>query len=1796
DEEIAMKTGPPREWELDVRSLISSKRWLQNYGLKKNRLQLNQILPAIGFKLSDDFDETLKRPVSSRYGGGLFRQMLHPDGRTFNISCSKDKLLQLEKRLLQAMYLFRRRLEWLTTESRRTFGVIEERAVTIVLDIRNMSPQQFDQYKTALERVLREQVSQLAKFNLIRATEQLEMYSPECAPVSHDTIQNAIQWLWSLDRLAPVSATAAAEGILRALADQHNEAVYLFTEGTSVDSGKEILMDKVARSKFKVPVHVVSFNCDCSNTVKFLKQFAKASRGKFHAYAVVMELDAYEAQPTSDSLTSRANIMLKRKTFGGVPAGAGVREDVILIFEEVEEARNNLAQVRMLIERAPEPKRAPSEDIEPGRPISLKDEQYMSSREWLQIYGLDARKLGLYDVLGGVAFKHLDGVIDIMEPPTNGSQTDAVVNQKLINARYCDRFPIVKWRDGRVVHVQVTPDVHRTYEERVQVALNKVQQRIDWLNQGSRALFGTLVEDMIYILIDTSASMQPSLGFVKQKLFVLMQEQLRHKKKFNLVTFNSKASGWKDRLVEVSERSLQSAWTWVQNLSCWGTTNTYGALQLAMADPQVQAIYLLTDGRPDQPPKSIIAQVQMQKHIPVHTISFNCNDSDANHFLNDSDANHFLYGLAEATGGRYHYFSEAGPPVDQPDSWESMDIRILKDEIKKGLENLDKLAGLRDECTRMAWKRETEDLRKSIDSARESAMNTGRLSAMPPLDSKDIYRPDSEMRPMSPTPPTSSPPPRPISSTPPPPRPSSAPPSRSVSVMSPRLIPTPPPSDKPDRPDSSHTGRLRGSGGLPVKLPKRPKSAKVALRKPLVAGKTNFMNFSPLLEHRKEICHTRTSMLRTLNSSGRFSPNEWLLPETKSLFQVQAERQKEIAQRKSLSVPYKTWAISTYGLKTFEKNTEHKFKIILNTLSSNSRASEMSSKQWLSKHGLVAKRLTILDALGSTFIPHKAKYVSILDKHVMSKVFDEVLPIAHVSKSQNVRLVNPNGVNLKEYEKKVKAAQEKFRKRLNALVWNVLSESAKEEFDSDGPVSFEENQSKILLHLEDANWPVREQDVTLLANEIARAEKFLHQSRALRKAAAGEDDWEGSEESSFELPPNDDKSSPSKALRASSPATSERSNDSDKSREDREKGDKGKNSPRRSKSDDESPVRSEKGSQDYEGLGQVIRSVDRSVEGKIKEGAEVIKSKVRVRLDRLRGQRVIARKDQDGLYYPAVVLKCSDPRHALVRYDGNEEAQVLTRNVIPVGGAVARPYLYVGDYVLIRVVYLDTKDECYVPAIIQVEPQRASASQKFYSVLMYNGQKATTMRKYLVKISKERFELASMYIAEQQNEDREEAQDLLYVSPRASNKRNKTRPDDNRSRSRSRSRSQSRMDNFFDDDVSPEKNEEFAEENEKDDEHNETSRSSKERQLEELQQKLLSQQKKQESQKKKLKKKAKRLAQKRKAFKKSLLKDMSDGEPGKNGDAVALVDGEADPCLIKLRKQLEHLRPGEEALARWSDDGWYFRGIIRQYHGDYSYDVEDSTGFIERIWREDLISENDASDKVFQLDHKAIALHPDYSFSYAPGVVTAVNDSELEILFYDGRSASLPWGEVYHYHPAKTSKEEKASVVIPEGNDAPPEEQKTKIGGGSAKYRQDVAYIRAREEKLLGAAVVARDDRTGAYYPGTVKKRSLDKNCSYIVSWADGSDSAQDAIHIFSAYTRRPNLSIGDRVLACVDPVHVKFLPGHLAGKASNGRLVVKFCNSEMRDDVDPSLCYWLGQQYYDAAVKYFKTHDPSYC
>ena len=78
-----------------------------------------------------------------------------------------------------------------------------------------------------------------------------------------------------------------------------------------------------------------------------------------------------------------------------------------------------------------------------------------------------------------------------------------------------------------------------------------------------------------------------------------VQEQVRHKRKLNIVSFDSVVRSWRPSVVEITESSLQDAWSWVKDLKCHGTTNTLAALQLAFKDAETQAVYLLTDGRPD---------------------------------------------------------------------------------------------------------------------------------------------------------------------------------------------------------------------------------------------------------------------------------------------------------------------------------------------------------------------------------------------------------------------------------------------------------------------------------------------------------------------------------------------------------------------------------------------------------------------------------------------------------------------------------------------------------------------------------------------------------------------------------------------------------------------------------------------------------------------------------------------------------------------------------------------------------------------------------------------------------------------------------------------------------------------------------------------------------------------------------------------------------------------------------------------------------------------------------------------
>lgn len=82
---------------------------------------------------------------------------------------------------------------------------------------------------------------------------------------------------------------------------------------------------------------------------------------------------------------------------------------------------------------------------------------------------------------------------------------------------------------------------------------------------------------------------------------------------------------------------------------------------------------------------------------------------------------------------------------------------------------------------------------------------------------------------------------------------------------------------------------------------------------------------------------------------------------------------------------------------------------------------------WLSNHGLTAKKLRLTDLLKSFTVRLRPTYIPALRHHVVSEVLKQTLPIAYVNrkkstKSPEIHLFNPLAINFEQYEKDLRNA------------------------------------------------------------------------------------------------------------------------------------------------------------------------------------------------------------------------------------------------------------------------------------------------------------------------------------------------------------------------------------------------------------------------------------------------------------------------------------------------------------------------------------------------------------------------------------------------------------------------------------------------------------------------------------------------------------------------------------------------------------------------------------------------------
>ncbi|NXK81552.1 VWA3B protein, partial [Amazona guildingii] len=512
-----------------------------------------------------------------------------------------------------------------------------------------------------------------------------------------------------------------------------------------------------------------------------------------------------------------------------------------------------------------------------------------------------------------------------------------------------------------------------------------------WLQQGSRGLFGNVFEDDVYILIDTSQSMKDKLPLVKEKVFQLIQEQLRHKKRFNFIKFSAQALAWREKLAEVNEENLQDAWLWIKALKVGSSTNTLKAIQIALADTDTQAIYLLTDGRPDQPPPIILAHVQIHCKVPIHTVSFNCDDIEANKFL---------HGLSTETEGRFHCYNIYLTDPDAAEFIVSEDIHLLKREIEQGERDLEKVKTFHDECLMIDYCNGESylDNKKSREESPEEGIS-------------------------------------------------------------------------PEKKRFSIRKSVKCTTTCKGKLPEQESLGGAGNNISPAVFVTNGASFEA------KVCRTAAQRIGTQRATGAEGYCNKALTSVARLLPV-----PKLLGLQQLSY--------VHGMR------QHLFF---------SSSLDISSALWLKTHGLVARRLTIMDALAPTAVPHGTKYIPVLDKHVVSKVFDEILPLAHVSNNKKwITLINPQAVNLGAYKEKLEQAIKSYERRLNLVIWRALPQEERDKFKEDGPVQYMQHKEALLEALENLGWPISYEDVILLEDEILAASTYIQQASDLQEAVKKE--------------------------------------------------------------------------------------------------------------------------------------------------------------------------------------------------------------------------------------------------------------------------------------------------------------------------------------------------------------------------------------------------------------------------------------------------------------------------------------------------------------------------------------------------------------------------------------------------------------------------------------------------------------------------------------------------------------------
>uniref|UniRef100_H0VG75 von Willebrand factor A domain containing 3B n=1 Tax=Cavia porcellus TaxID=10141 RepID=H0VG75_CAVPO len=279
----------------------------------------------------------------------------------------------------------------------------------------------------------------------------------------------------------------------------------------------------------------------------------------------------------------------------------------------------------------------------------MAEQSLISSEKWLQRHGLKANKLSLRQILSQIGFPHCEDYVTSLGRPVASRYADGLF------PRFC------RAEDGRVYNLTANSELIHQLVEHLAQAVESYKRRMDWLTSRSRQIFGIILEQCVTIVLDWGDILEGELDLCQDALTMVLQEQVAHITKFNIIWVSQVPVKWKERATPVTPQSIAAAISWVGNLTFESLTvsgmSRLDALLEAGKDETTESIYYFVVGEVSEESKELLLEMALQIPCLVHTVSFNARGEGTIAFLKE---------LSARAHGRFHAFAERTECVEFP--------------------------------------------------------------------------------------------------------------------------------------------------------------------------------------------------------------------------------------------------------------------------------------------------------------------------------------------------------------------------------------------------------------------------------------------------------------------------------------------------------------------------------------------------------------------------------------------------------------------------------------------------------------------------------------------------------------------------------------------------------------------------------------------------------------------------------------------------------------------------------------------------------------------------------------------------------------------------------------------------------------------------------------------------------------------------------------------------------------------------------------------------------------------------